>query len=202
MRLELLPISLLKSCPFFWACPLVQEEAIPDRKLKYFSSKNPATSACFWRFLGSTGSTRNGAGAGCRARSYESRPPSGVRANGKQPATSPQLPPLLHPSSLVRPVRPEKPPHSPRLWEKAGKAGKEPRPSAGPKKWPSSTSSRTEEQWSGKLVKRFFSPAYSSICWPGTGPTRRQADNQESSYPSLVILTFSNSLRPRNPRPG
>ena len=124
MRLELLPISLLKSCPFFWACPLVQEEAIPDRKLKYFSSKNPATSACFWRFLGSTGSTRNGAGAGCRARSYESRPPSGVRANGKQPATSPQLPPLLHPSSLVRPVRPEKPPHSPRLWEKA--AGKEP----------------------------------------------------------------------------
>ena len=143
MRLELLPISLLKSCPFFWACPLVQEEAIPDRKLKYFSSKNPATSACFWRFLGSTGSTRNGAGAGCRARSYESRPPSGVRANGKQPATSPQLPPLLHPSSLVRPVRPEKPPHSPRLWEKAGKAGKEPRPSAGPKKWPSSTSSRT-----------------------------------------------------------
>ena len=144
MRLELLPISLLKSCPFFWACPLVQEEAIPDRKLKYFSSKNPATSACFWRFLGSTGSTRNGAGAGCRARSYESRPPSGVRANGKQPATSPQLPPLLHPSSLVRPVRPEKPPHSPRLWEKAGKAGKEPRPSAGPKKWPSSSrSSRT-----------------------------------------------------------
>ena len=141
MRLELLPISLLKSCPFFWACPLVQEEAIPDRKLKYFSSKNPATSACFWRFLGSTGSTRNGAGAGCRARSYESRPPSGVRANGKQPASSPQLPPLLHPSSLVRPVRPEKPPHSPRLWEKAGKAGKEPRPSAGPKKWPSSTSS-------------------------------------------------------------
>ena len=89
MRLELLPISLLKSCPFFWACPLVQEEAIPDRKLKYFSSKNPATSACFWRFLGSTGSTRNGAGAGCRARSYESRPPSGVRANGKQPASSP-----------------------------------------------------------------------------------------------------------------
>ena len=52
-----------------------------------------------------------------------------------------------------------------------------------------------EEQWSGKLVKRFFSPAYSSICWPGTGPTRRQADNQESSYPPLVILTFSNSLR-------
>ena len=52
-----------------------------------------------------------------------------------------------------------------------------------------------QEQWSGKLVKRFFSPAYSSICWPGTGPTRRQADNQESSYPPLVILTFSNSLR-------
>ena len=51
-------------------------------------------------------------------------------------------PPLLHPYH-VRPVRPEKPPHSPRLWEKAGKAGKEPRPSAGPKKWPSSSSSRS-----------------------------------------------------------
>ena len=56
-------------------------------------------------------------------------------------------PPLLHPSH-VRPVRPEKPPHSPRLWEKAGKAGKEPRPSAGPKKWPSSSSrSSGPENW-------------------------------------------------------
>ena len=79
MRLELLPISLLKSCPFFWACPLVQEEAIPDRKLKYFSSKNPATSACFWRFLGSTGRTRNG-GRVCWGRSR--RPVLGPAAPG------------------------------------------------------------------------------------------------------------------------
>ena len=139
MRLELLPISLLKSCPFFWACPLVQEEAIPDRKLKYFSSKNPATSACFWRFLGSTGSTRNGAGAGA-----EPGPTSRARRAESEPMGS--SPTHLHNSlpyytllpSSPGPVRPEKPPHSPRLWEKAGKAGKEPRPSAGPKKWPSS----------------------------------------------------------------
>ena len=203
MRLELLPISLLKSCPFFWACPLVQEEAIPDRKLKYFSSKNPATSACFWRFLGSTGSTRNGAGAGCRARSYESRPPSGVRANGKQPATSPQLPPLLHPSIVPRPRTSRE---ASSLSSSLGKS-REGREGAqaicGTQKVAQQHQQQDgEEQWSGKLVKRFFSPAYSSICWPGTGPTRRQADNQESSYPSLVILTFSNSLRPPNPRPG
>ena len=83
MGLELLPISLLKSCPFFWACPLVQEEAIPDRKLKYFSSKNPATSACFWRFLGSTGSTRNGARV-CWGRSQDPAPGLRSRSAGRR----------------------------------------------------------------------------------------------------------------------
>ena len=71
--------------PFFRG-PLVQEEAIPDRKLKYFSSKNPATSACFWRFLGSTGRTRNG-GRVCWGRPRRpvlgGAPPGGVLSNGK-----------------------------------------------------------------------------------------------------------------------
>ena len=109
MRLELLPISLSKSCPFFWACPLVQEEAIPDRKLKYFSSKNPATSACFWRFLGSTGSTRNGARV-CWGRSQDPAPGLRSRSAGRRSVQWKSLrlhPPSLHPSLSA--VPPEKP---------------------------------------------------------------------------------------------
>ena len=102
--------------PFFRG-PLVQEEAIPDRKLKYFSSKNPATSACFWRFLGSTGRTRNG-GRVCWGRSQ--RPvlgpaaPGGGLSNGNLSAST------LPPSTLPCPPYLPRSPHSPRLWEKAG----------------------------------------------------------------------------------
>ena len=174
--------------PFFRG-PLVQEEAIPDRKLKYFSSKNPATSACFWRFLGSTGRTRNG-GRVCWGRSQ--RPvlgpaaPGGGLSNGNLSAST--LPPSTLPC----------PPYLPRspLSSSLGKsrAGKEPRPSRDPKSGPAGL-----EQWSGKLVKRFFSPAYSPICWwppacPVTGwagqKARRQTDNQKSSYPPAATRHY------------
>ena len=182
MRLELLPISLSKSCPFFWACPLVQEEAIPDRKLKYFSSKNPATSACFWRFLGSTGRTRNG-GRVCWGRSR--RPvlgpaaPGGGLANGKVSASNP---PSQNPSLSA--VPPEKPSSL------SSSLGKSPaRPSRDPKSGPAG-----HEQWSGKFVKSFFSPAYSFyLAQPVTGWCGKKADRQsESSYLLLIIESFSN----------
>ena len=73
----------------------------------------------------------------------------------------------LPPSTLPCPpsTSRELPPHSPRLWEKA-QAGKEPRPSRDPKSGPAGL-----EQWSGKLVKRFFSPPHIllSSC-PGPQP--------------------------------
>ena len=115
----------------------------PRSKTEVFQFQKPSDFSLFLAVSRLNWEHKKRCWGGCRARSYESRPPSGVRANERQPATSPQLPPLLHPSSLVRPVRPEKPPHSPGLWEKAGKAGKEPRPSAGPKKWPSSRTGRS-----------------------------------------------------------
>ena len=186
MRLELLPISLLKSCPFFWACPLVQEEAIPDRKLKYFSSKNPATSACFWRFLGSTGSTRNGAGAGAepgptsRARRAESEPMGGS-------------PPHLHNSLPYYTLLPSSAPYVPRSLltllvsgKKQGRPGRSPGHLRDPKSGPAAG---PEEQWSGKLVKRFFSPAYSSI---SAGLAQdRQEDKQTIRKVLIRRLSFS-----------
>ena len=65
----------------------------------------------------------------------------------------PPNPPSQNPSLSA--VPPEKPSL---LSSTLGKswAGKEPRPSRDPKSGPAGL-----EQWSGKLVKRFFSPAYS-----------------------------------------
>lgn len=83
-----------------------------DRKLKYFSSKNPVTSACFWRFLGSTGGTRNGerrvlAGAalgGSVSAARTRRPannsvaaPSGSNPSPAGPGSPPSQPPDLFP---------------------------------------------------------------------------------------------------------
>ena len=54
-----------------------------------------------------------------------------------------------------------------------------------------------EEQWSGKLVKRFFSPAYSSICWPGTGPTSRQSGKFLSAACHSHIFQQSQTSKPQ-----
>ena len=102
---------------------------------------------------------------------------------------SPPNPPSLHPSLSA--VPPEKPSLSSSLGK--SRAGKEPRPSRDPKSGPAGL-----EQWSGKLVKRFFSPAYSPICWwppacPVTGwaaQARRQTDNQKSSYPPAATRHY------------
>ena len=80
------------------------------------------------------------------------------------------------------------PPYLPRspLSSSLGKsrAGKEPRPSRDPKSGPAGL-----EQWSGKLVKRFFSPAYSPICcWPPACPVTgwalvgKKADRQSEKF--------------------
>ena len=97
------------------------------------------------------------------------------------------------------------PPYLPRspLSSSLGKsrAGKEPRPSRDPKSGPAGL-----EQWSGKLVKRFFSPAYSPICWwppacPVTGwaLVGKKADRQSEKFLSACCYSSLSHFVPISP---
>ena len=147
----LLPITLPPRPPFL-SGPSRSRRGDPRSKTEVFQFQKPSDFSLFlavsrlnWthkkRWSGLLGPV---AAPGLRTRSAERRFVQWKTVRLTLPPRTLPCPPYL----------PRSPPHSPRLWEKA--AGKEPRPSRDPKSGPAGL-----EQWSGKLVKRFFSPAYS-----------------------------------------